>query len=206
MAMIIYLIVFFAVTLIYFASAERLVTYVRLIGLQGLLLCGIAISELKDVNTANLLFIVAETLLFKTLLIPYLLSAIIGKSGVTKVHRQALPGFYLILFSIAALLLSVVLANSLINPFVNTIYMTIALYTLFTGLLLIVTHRLIISHLIGFLIIENAVFIFSLAVGSEMPMLINIGILLDIFVGVLILGFFGLRLKPHTNELTMLKD
>lgn len=204
--MIIYLIVFFAVTLIYFASAERLVTYVRLIGLQGLLLCGIAISELKDVNTANLLFIVAETLLFKTLLIPYLLSAIIGKSGVTKVHRQALPGFYLILFSIAALLLSVVLANSLINPFVNTIYMTIALYTLFTGLLLIVTHRLIISHLIGFLIIENAVFIFSLAVGSEMPMLINIGILLDIFVGVLILGFFGLRLKPHTNELTMLKD
>lgn len=204
--MIIYLIVFFAVTLIYFASAERLVTYVRLIGLQGLLLCGIAISELKDVNTANLIFIVSETLLFKTLLIPYLLSAIIGKSGVTKVHRQALPGFYLILFSIAALLLSVVLANSLINPFVNTIYMTIALYTLFTGLLLIVTHRLIISHLIGFLIIENAVFIFSLAVGSEMPMLINIGILLDIFVGVLILGFFGLRLKPHTNELTMLKD
>lgn len=206
MAMIIYLIVFFAVTLIYFASAERLVTYVRLIGLQGLLLCGIAISELKDVNTANLIFIVSETLLFKTLLIPYLLYAIIGKSGVTKVHRQALPGFYLILFSIAALLLSVVLANSLINPFVNTIYMTIALYTLFTGLLLIVTHRLIISHLIGFLIIENAVFIFSLAVGSEMPMLINIGILLDIFVGVLILGFFGLRLKPHTNELTMLKD
>ena len=41
---------------------------------------------------------------------------------------------------------------------------------------------------------------------TEMPMLINIGILLDIFVGVLILGFFGLRLKPHTNELTTLKD
>jgi hydrogenase-4 component E len=84
--------------------------------------------------------------------------------------------------------------------------MVIALYALFTGLLLIVTHRLIISHLIGFLIIENAVFIFSIAVGNEMPMLINIGILLDIFVGVLILGFFGLRLKANTNELTMLKD
>ena len=204
--MIIYLIVLFAVTLIYLASAERLLNYVRLIAIQGLLLCGIALLELKDVNTANLVFIVAETLLFKTLLIPYLLSAIIGKSGVTKVHRQAMPGFYLLLFSIGAMLLSVVLANSLINPFINTIYMTIALYTLFTGLLLIVTHRLIISHLIGFLIIENAVFIFSLAVGSEMPMLINIGILLDIFVGVLRLGFFGLRLKPNTNELTMLKD
>jgi len=39
-----------------------------------------------------------------------------------------------------------------------------------------------------------------------MPMMINVGILLDLFVGVLILGFFGLRLRPHTNELTRLKD
>lgn len=204
--MVNYLIVLFAVTLMYFASAERLSTYVRLVALQGLLLCGIAVFELKEVNLANLLFIVSETLLFKTLLLPYLLSRIIRKSGVTKVHRQAVPGFYLLLFSIAGLLISVVLAVILVNPFINSIYLSIALFTLFTGLLLIVTHKLIISHLIGFLVVENAVFLFSLAVGNEMPMLINIGILLDIFVGVLILGFFGLRLKPHTNELTMLKD
>jgi len=204
--MVNYLIVLFAVTLIYFASAERLSTYVRLVALQGLLLCGIAVFELKEVNLANLLFIVAETLLFKALLLPYLLGRIILKSGVTRVHRQAVPGFYLLLFSIAGLLISVMLAVILVNSFINSIYLAIALFTLFTGLLLIVTHKLIISHLIGFLVVENAVFLFSLAVGNEMPMLINIGILLDIFVGVLILGFFGLRLKPHTNELTMLKD
>jgi len=204
--MIPYLIVLFAITLVYFASAERLIIYIRLIGLQGLLLCGIALFELREINTANLIFIVAETLLFKTILIPYLLKWIVSRSGVTKVHRQAMPGFYLLIFSIASLLVSVILSNSLVNQFVNTIYMTIALFTLFTGLLLIVTHRLIISHLIGFLIIENAVFLFSLAVGNSMPMLINIGILLDIFVGVLVLGFFGLRLRPHTNELTRLKD
>lgn len=204
--MVNYLIVLFAVTLMYFASAERLSTYVRLVALQGLLLCGIAVFELKEVNLANLLFIVAETLLFKAVLLPYLLSRIIRKSGVTKVHRQAVPGFYLLLFSIAGLLVSVILAVILVNPFINSIYLAIALFTLFTGLLLIVTHKLIISHLIGFLVVENAVFLFSLAIGNEMPMLINIGILLDIFVGVLILGFFGLRLKPHTNELIMLKD
>jgi hydrogenase-4 component E len=204
--MINYLIVLFAITLIYFASAERLYTYIRLIGLQGLLLCGIALFELKEINWANLLFIAAETLIFKTLLIPNLLFRIIKNSGVTKVHRLAMPGFYTLILSIFGLLISVILANALVNPFINTIYMTIALFALFTGLLLIITHRLIISHIIGFLIIENAVFIFSLAVGNEMPMLINIGILLDIFVGVLVLGFFGLRLKSQTNELTMLKD
>jgi hydrogenase-4 component E len=204
--MVNYLIVLFAITLVYFASAERLLIYSRLIGLQGLILCGIALIELKEVNTVNLIFIASESLVFKAILIPYLLIRIINRSGVSKVHHQAVPGFYLLILSITALLISVILAHSLINPFVNTIYMVIALFTLFTGFLLIVTHRLIISHLIGFLIIENAIFMFSLAVGNEMPMLINIGILLDIFAGVLILGFFGLRLKPHTNELTMLKD
>ena len=204
--MVNYLIVLFAITLIYFASAERLKIYSRLIAMQGLLLCGIAIFELREVNTANLIFIVAESLLFKAILIPNLLDRIIKRSEVTKVHSLAMPGFYLLILSIFALLISVILANALINSFINTIYMVIALFALFTGLLLIVTHRLIISHLIGFLIIENAVFIFSLAVGNKMPMLINIGILLDIFVGVLILGFFGMRLKAHTNELTMLKD
>jgi hydrogenase-4 component E len=204
--MVNYLIVLFAITLVYFASAERLVIYIRLIGIQGLLLCGIALFELNEINSTNLVFIALETLIFKTLLIPYLLLRIIKRSGVAKVHRLAMPGFYLLMLSIFALLLSVILANSLINPFINTIYMAIALFALFTGLLLIVTHKLIISHLIGFLIIENSVFMFSLAVGSKAPMLINIGILLDIFVGVLILAFFGLRLKPRTNELTMLKD
>jgi len=204
--MVNYLIVLFAITLMYFSSAERLFTYIRLIALQGVLLCGIAIFELKEVNLANLLFIVAETLIFKAMALPYLLNRIIRRSGVTQVHRQAMPGFYLLLLSITGLLISVILADILINPFINTIYLAIAIFTLFTGLLLIVTHQLIISHLIGFLVIENAVFLFSLAVGNEMPFFINIGILLDLFVGVLILGFFGMRLKPHTNELTTLKD
>jgi hydrogenase-4 component E len=204
--MVNYLIVLFSVTLVYFAAAERLIIYIRLLAIQGLLLCGIAVFELNEINTVNLLFIVTETLIIKTLLIPYLLSRIISRSGVSKVHRQATPGFYLLLLSILSLLVSVILAGAMINQYINVIYMAVALYTLLTGLLLIITHKLIISHLIGFLIVENAVFMFSLAIGSRMPALINIGILLDIFVGVLILGFFGLRLKPHTNELTMLKD
>jgi hydrogenase-4 component E len=204
--MVNYLIVLFSVTLVYFAAAERLIIYIRLLAIQGLLLCGIAVFELNEINTVNLLFIVTETLIIKTLLIPYLLSRIISRSGVSKVHRQAMPGFYLLLLSILSLLVSVILAGAMINQYINVIYMAVALYTLLTGLLLIITHKLIISHLIGFLIVENAVFMFSLAIGSSMPALINIGILLDIFVGVLILGFFGLRLKPHTNELTMLKD
>ncbi|NJK97269.1 MAG: hypothetical protein HC905_22290 [Bacteroidales bacterium] len=52
----------------------------------------------------------------------------------------------------------------------------------------------------GFLVIENGVFILSLAVGNEMPMLVNIGILLDIFVSVLLLGIFANKIGDVLKE------
>jgi hydrogenase-4 component E len=204
--MVNYLIVIFAVTLVYLSIAERFRVYAGLMGLQGILLFGITLFELREVNTANLVFIASETLLFKAIVVPFLLFRIIKRTGVYKVHNLAMPGFYLLILTIIALIMSIILANAMVNPFINTVYLTIALFCFFTGMLLIVTHKYILSQVIGFLIIENAVFILSLAVGNEKPMLINIGILLDIFVGVLILGMFALRLKPHTLELTRLKD
>ncbi|HNQ83742.1 MAG TPA: hypothetical protein PLW31_13455 [Bacteroidales bacterium] len=204
--MVNYLIVLFAVTLIYISVAERFRIYAGLMGLQGFLLFGITLLELQEVNTTNLVIIASETVFFKGLVVPFLLFRIIKKTGVYKVHKLAMPGFYLLILTIIALILSLVLSKALVNPYINTEYMTIALFCLFTGMLLIVTHKYILSQVIGFLVIENAVFILSLAVGNKNPMLINIGILLDIFVGVLILGMFALRLKPHTLELTRLKD
>jgi len=204
--MVNYLIVLLAITLVYLSITERFSIYAGLMGLQGILLFGVTLLELKEVNTTNLVFIASETLLFKAIVVPYLLFRIINRTGVHKVDHLAMPGFYSLMLTIFALLISIFLANALINPFINTVYMTVALFCLFTGMLLIVTHKYVLSQVIGFLIIENAVFILSLAVGNEKPMLINIGILLDIFVGVLILGLFALRLKPHTLELTMLKD
>lgn len=204
--MVNYLIILFAMTLVYLSVAERYRIYAGLIGIQGVLLFGITLLELQEVNTANLVFIASETLLFKAIVVPFMLIRIIKKTDVYKVHNLAMPGFYQLVLTIISLILSLILANAMTNPFVDTIYLTIALFCFFAGMLLIVTHKYILSQVIGFLVIENAVFILSLAIGSEKPMLINIGILLDIFVGVLILGLFAMRLKPHTLELTRLKD
>jgi len=72
----------------------------------------------------------------------------------------------------------------------DKIFFVVSLSSLFTGLYFIATRRKIITHVIGYLIIENGVFVLSLAVGNEMPMLVNLGIMLDIFASVLILGIF----------------
>jgi hydrogenase-4 component E len=199
--MITFLIVLFAFTLFYLSIAERFRNYASLIGIQGVLLFGIAFIELNEVNTLNLIFIVAETLLFKAIAVPLLLFRIINKTAVYKVHPKALPGFYSLLIAIGGLILSIVLSDQMKDKHIDQVYFTIAIFALFTGILLIVTHRRIFSHMIGFLIIENAVFLLSLAIGSEMPFLINIGILLDIVVSVLIIGVFINRIGSRFNDL-----
>ena len=151
-----FLVILFAISSIYLSIAERFRTYSRLIAIQGLLLFGIAFLELKEINTANLIFVVAETLIFKAIVVPAILYRIINKIKVYKVHSKALPGFYSLIFAIFGLFLSILVANSLKNLYIDTVYMTIALFTLFVGVLLIVTHKLIFSHMIGFLIIENS--------------------------------------------------
>jgi hydrogenase-4 component E len=195
------LIVLFAVTLVYISIAERFRSYAKLIAKQGVLLFFIALIELKTVNLASLIFVSAETLIFKAIVVPYFLFRIINQTKVYKVHPKAFPSFYSLLFTMAGLFVSIILSNILKNPSLDTVFLTIALFTLFTGVLLIITHRRIFSHMIGFLVVENAVFFFSLAVGSEMPMLINVGILLDIFVSVLIIGVLMNRIGTQFNDL-----
>ena len=204
--MVVMLVIVFAVTLIYLSMTERFPVYSGLIGFQGVLLFLLSFLELDSITLATLLFVTIETLVFKVIVVPYMLLRIIRKTGETKVHEQALPGFYSLVFISIGLLLSIAITSSLDTSPDTMIYFIVAFFAVYTGLFMIISHRKIFSHLVGFLVIENAVLLLSLAIGSEMPMLINIGILLDIFVSVLILGVFMMRLKPHASELTMLKD
>ena len=178
------LLVAFAITLIYLSSAERFRSYAKLIAVQGILLFGIALLQLSEVNLGNLIFIAVETLVFKAILVPYFLFKVINKTQVYRVHNKSLSPFYSLILSLLAIVLSIFIANSLKTDVTYFAFLAISLYTLFTGVLLIITHKLLFSHTIGFLVIENGVFLLSIFAGAEMPLLINIGILLDIFVSV----------------------
>ena len=86
-----------------------------------------------------------------------------------------------------------------------------ALYSLLSGLILITLRQRIFSHMVGFLVIENGVFLFSTAIGVEMPLVINFAILLDILISVLMLGIFFTKIdgKLHADDadsLTNVKD
>jgi hydrogenase-4 component E len=203
--------VLFGISLVYVAATEKFKHYIQVYTIQGVLLFGMAIFELKNFSFLNLFFILAETIIFKSIIVPYLLRKILNRTGIYNVHKRSLSGSFTVMLMMAMLGISLVLAKVLSIPSVNEVYTVIAYFTLFTGLLLVSIRKLLFGHLVGFLIIENAVFLFSIAIGSDFPLLVNTGILLDIFIAVLVMSMFLTRIGHkmggfEAETLSQLKD
>ena len=206
--MLLALIILYVVTLLYLSIVERFRHYAALVGLQGWLLLGVALFRLHAIDWPELIFILAETLVFKAIIVPVLLTNIIRRTGIDRVHVASVATFNQLLLSLLALLCSIVITYCLADTQIDRVFFGVALYGLLSGMLLIVNHKRIFSHLVGFLVIENGVFLFSMAIGVEMPYLINIAILLDILMSVLMLGMFvgkiGQRLHDFNSDSLLL--
>ncbi|MCY7352565.1 MAG: hypothetical protein LH606_18235 [Cytophagaceae bacterium] len=205
------LIIIFTMTLTYLAVAGRLDTYIRVIVVQGVLLFGIAFLELAEIDPFNLLFILLETLIFKSILVPYFTSRAIKRNGLKHEIEPGVSNFYSVFIVIGFVIGSFVVAYQLHDTQLKVTYFTASISSLLTGLFLIVSRKSIVTHLIGYMVIENGIFLLSLALGSELPMIVNYGILLDLFTSVLILITFVNRIgdvfkSSHITSLTELKD
>jgi len=205
------LLIIFLISLFYMSIANRMTTYVNVLAMQGILLFMVAFIELKHINTVNLILILLETIIFKSVAVPVFLRYVLKRNHITREAEPYLPNFVSLIITTVIVVTTILLSNTMEESYLDKMYFVVALSTLFTGLYFIATRRKIITHVMGYLIIENGVFVLSLAVGNEMPMLVNLGIMLDIFASVLILGVFLNKIGDvfkdiDVNQLTNLKD
>jgi len=59
------LLILFIISLLYVSIANRIITYVRILALQGFMLFGVTFLQLQDIQTWNLVLILLETIIFK---------------------------------------------------------------------------------------------------------------------------------------------
>ena len=208
--MILSLIILYTLTLIYLSIADRFRNHASILAIQGLLLFGIAIARMHEFHPVEMSFIIVETLVFKAIVIPAILLHVIHKTKINRIHSSS-SQFGALTMSIVALVASCTITYYMADSRTDMIFFGVALYALLSGLILIVMRKRIFAHLVGFLVIENGVFLFSMAIGVELPMLINLAIMLDILISILILGMFLRRLDNdiHTDEtdaITSIKD
>ena len=102
---------------------------------------------------------------------------------------------------IAGFLASFMLLGSKGLMGVNAVYLGAAISAVITGLFIIVSRKKIITHVMGFVMMENGIFLLSLSVSGEMPFIVNFGVLLDLFIAVFLLGLFISRINSTFDEL-----
>jgi hydrogenase-4 component E len=191
--------------------ANRLLTYIKVLALQGILLFFVVFLQLKHITTLNLVLILLETIVFKSIAVPVFLAYVLRRNNITREAEPYLPNFVSLIITTFIVVITILLSHNIKDTHLDKIFFVVALSSLFFGMYLIATRRKIITHVMGYMVIENGVFVLSLAVGNEMPMLVNLGIMLDIFASVLILGIFLNKIGDvfkdvDVNQLTSLKD
>jgi hydrogenase-4 component E len=205
------LLIIFIISLLYVSIANRIITYVRVLAVQGLILFGVTFLQLHEIQKWNLTLILLETIVFKTIAVPVFLGYLIKRNKITRETEPYLPHFVSLIIVTMIVVITVLLANSVKDAHLDKIFFIVSLSTLFTGLYFIASRKKIITHVMGYLMIENGVFVLSLAVGNEMPNLVNLGIMLDVFGSVLILGIFLNKIGDvfkavDVDQLSNLKD
>ena len=186
---------------------------INMLKIQGLLLCLITMISHSDASLLGVLFLLVETFAAKAVLIPWFLTKVAVKNNIRRDNNPAFPNFYTLVIATFILFSGFMIANihSDYLKNVSNLYFGISIATIITSFLFIAIKKKLLSHIIGFAMLENGIFLLSLSVAKEMPWIVNVGVLLDIFVAVFILGLLvgeigSIYENPEVGQLCNLKD
>lgn len=170
-------------------GSSRMQAVIQTVALQGFLLGLMPLIGHNQIRW-ELLVICLLTMAIKGAFIPGLLNRALRE---VRIQREVGPvlGFTpSILLGGLGTGLAVLFANTLpLAPNqANTLILPASFSTVLTGFLILTTRQKAITQVVGYLTLENGIFIFGLLLLDAMPFLVETGVLLDLSVGVFVMG------------------
>jgi hydrogenase-4 component E len=184
-------------------SQRRVLTLIHLFALQGAIL--VASTAVVGYATAqpHLYVSAGITLVLKVFLIPWLLHRVIDRLNVRwdvemliNVPATMLVGIVLVIFAF-----NIAQPISALSASVARGTLGIALACVLLSFLMMITRSKAVPQVIGFLAMENGLFFAASAATYGMPMVVELGIAVDVLVGILILGVFLFQIREQFDSL-----
>jgi hydrogenase-4 component E len=186
-------------------AQRRVLTLIDLYALQGLALAVSTGIVAWGTAQPHLYASAGLTLALKVLLLPWILHRLIRRLDVRwefesliNIPTTMLVGIVLVVFAFNLALPISQLANT-----VTRATLGIAMASVMLSFLMIITRRKAIPQVIGFLSMENGLFFAATSATYGMPMVVELGIALDVLVGVLILGVFFFQIREQFDSLDL---
>jgi hydrogenase-4 component E len=193
-------------------GTSRIRTVIRAVAVQGVLLGLLAVAAHGGLAGRVLALAVASVLL-KGWLIPVILFRALRQVAITREVEPSLGFLPSLLLGAFATVLAVAAGSRL--PFAEArlapLLVPASLATVAAGFILITTRRKAISQVLGYLVLENGIFVFGLLLVEAMPFLVEAGVLLDLFVGIFVLSIIIHHINREfasldTRRLSLLKE
>lgn len=186
-------------------AQRRILSLVDLYAWQGAALVGSTLAVAVGTGQQHLYYSAALTLLLKVIVVPVVLYRLIGRLAV---RWETEPLLNIPATMIAGLAL-VVFAFGLAQPIsalastVTRSTLGIAIAVVMLSFLMMITRRKAISQVIGFLAMENGLFFAATSATYGMPMVVELGVALDVLIGVVILGIFFFQIREQFDSLDL---
>jgi hydrogenase-4 component E len=195
-------------------ASSRLNAAIRAVALQGALLSVLPLLLASwEHEIGHVLVLSLGAFAIKAILIPLLMFRAIREAAIRR-EVEPIIGFVpsMILGGVGvALAFAFSRGLPLPSPERHAFLVPTALATVWTGLLLVVSRKKAVNQVLGFLILENGVFVFGLLLAEFMPVMVEAGVLLDLFAAVFVMGIVMFHINREfssldTEKLTALKD
>jgi hydrogenase-4 component E len=168
---------------------SRLGTCIRIVALQGVGLGLLPILAHPGGPTARAVLLAVGSVLLKGAVFPWLLFRAIREAQVRSEVEPFVSYGVSIVAGIVVLAVSVWLGSHLPLPAgLSALAFPAALSTILTGLFVIVTRRKALTQVLGYLVLENGIYAFGVGFAREGPLWVELGVLLDVFVAVFVMG------------------
>jgi hydrogenase-4 component E len=186
-------------------SQRRTRRLIALFAWQGTILFASTTLVAYSAGLQHLYFSAALTLVLKVCLLPWILLRLIHRleaqwdtEPLINIPTTMLIGVGLVIFAFGLAQPISALATTITR---NTL--GIALGVILLAFLMMITRRKAITQVVGFLAMENGLFFAATSATYGMPMVVELGIALDVLVGVFILGIFFFQIREQFESLDL---
>jgi hydrogenase-4 component E len=182
-------------------GTTRLSSTIRATAVQGVLLAALPVA-LYPHPSLHLAVLALGTLLVKAVVLPHFLTRAIREAAVRR-EIEPLVGFTAsLMLGAAAVALSFAIAPRLeLSGVPSEMLVPVALATLMIGLIVLTTRNKALTQVVGYLILENGIYIFGMTQAERVPFLVELGVLLDVFAGVFIMGIVVFNINRAFDSL-----
>jgi hydrogenase-4 component E len=195
-------------------ASSRLRAGIRAVAMQGGLLALLPVVLAGDATeTRHVVVLALGALAVKGLGIPWLLARATREATVNREGTPLVGLATTMLLGALGIVLAIWFAADLELPVPgkHPLLVPTAVGTVWCGLLLIVTRRKAIAQVLGFLVLENGVFVLGLLLSDFMPAMVEVGVLLDLFAAVFVMGLVMFDIQRafsslDTEKLSSLRD